>query len=53
MVRVNCDNSLRGTPDTGEGSLVLRAALDRYLTTYGSYLLSNPIIRQDGKGSLT
>lgn len=36
MVRVNCDNGLRGTPDASEDSLVHRTALERYLTTYGS-----------------
>jgi len=36
MVRVNCDNGLRGILDAGEDSLVHRAALERYLTTFGS-----------------
>lgn len=35
-VRRTCDERLRGTPDTGEDSLVHRSALEHYLTTYGS-----------------
>ncbi|GAB3755819.1 Abi family protein [Zhihengliuella somnathii] len=36
IVRDNCDDRLRGTPDAGEDSLVHRSALEHYLTTYGS-----------------
>ncbi len=36
MVRRTCEERLRGSPDTGEDSLVHRSALEHYLTTYGS-----------------
>ena len=36
IVRDTCDERLRGSPDTGEDSLVHRSALEHYLTTYGS-----------------
>jgi abortive infection bacteriophage resistance protein len=36
LVRATCDERLRGTPGTGEDSLVHRSALEHYLTTYGS-----------------
>lgn len=36
IVRDTCDERLRGTPDSGEDSLVHRSALEHYLTTYGS-----------------
>ncbi|HIZ34618.1 MAG TPA: Abi family protein [Candidatus Ruania gallistercoris] len=36
IVKDNCDDRLRGTPDAGEDSLVHRSALEHYLTTYGS-----------------
>lgn len=36
IVRKTCEDRLRGTPDTGEDSLVHRSALEHYLTTYGA-----------------
>lgn len=36
IVRDTCDDRLRGTPDSGEDSLVHRSALEHYLMTYGS-----------------
>jgi len=36
IVRKTGEDRLRGTPDSGEDSLVHRSALEHYLTTYGS-----------------
>lgn len=36
IIRSTCDDRLRGSPDSGEDSLVHRSALEHYLTTYAS-----------------
>ncbi|MCD2262695.1 Abi family protein, partial [Dietzia aurantiaca] len=36
IIRSTCDDRLRGSPDSGEDTLVHRSALEHYLTTYAS-----------------
>lgn len=36
IVEKTCDNRLRGNPDTGDGGLIHRSALEHYLLTYGT-----------------
>lgn len=36
IVRATCDDRLRGSPDSGEDSLVHKSALEHYLTTYAT-----------------